>query len=123
MSLLEFLWFTWVIGGRKIPLSPYFEDKFSLEELRNYDPGVVIRTIKDKEGAFRIVVWSKPPSELFQALPKCPRMHHTLVETLWTIMKTLIHKASPFKRDTDPFKQDRFKEVLKALQENMEEQA
>jgi len=121
---LQFLWLARAINGRKIPLPPYFKGTVSIEALRKYDPSVAFQRIADEDGRIiNIVIWSNDPSVLLQNLPKCPWMHHTFVETLFTIMKTLIHKASPFKRDTVPFDQDRFEEeVWKVLQENMEEQ-
>jgi len=121
MFLTHFLWLALAIGGRKTPLPPCFKETVTLEELKRYDTGVTFQRITDEDG--HIVIWSNDPSVLFQNLPKCPWMHHTYVETLHTIMKTLIHKASPFKRDTDPFDQDRFEEVWKVLQENMEKHA
>jgi len=120
MTLLQFLWLARGIKCLKTPLPPCFKEIVSIEALQEYDPGGAFQRIADEDG--HIVMWSNDPSVLFQNLPKCPWMHHTFVETLFTIMKTLIHKASPFKRDTDPFDQDQFKDIWKVLQENMEEQ-
>jgi hypothetical protein len=125
MSLLKFLWLARVINGRKTPLPACFDEKISLEEFKRYDPNVIFQRFLDKDDREykTIIIWSNDPSVLFQNLPKCPWMHHTFVETLFVIMRNHIHKASHFKEYTEPFNQDRFQEVWKALQENMEEKA
>ncbi len=117
-KVLSFLWIAGIINSPKTPLTGYFGD-LSHETLCGFDPGVVIRIIKDKK-RFKIVIWSKPPSVLLKALPDCPHMHPTFIETQFTMMYDLIRKASSLKSDTVPFGQDRFEKVLKALQKNME---